>query len=177
MLAGMLCMQHIQAQNVPQSWIPAGCGGGGAVYAPSIRGNYGTFRLYASPYHPSRVVVSGYSAVYYSADYGAHFTPVMTAAMQGTGFLHLAGVFFKTDTIFVSTDKGMIIFNGLSWEPFISYATAGIPVTGSGALGIAGFSGASKNGITRFFATALDGSKVDPRIEPRDMQYFKKFTG
>ena len=120
-------------------------------------------------------MASSFTNVCFSNDYGNSFTIILTASIQGAPFVHLAGVLFTNDTIFISTDKGLIISpnSGISWNSFIPYSSMGIPA-GNGGEGVVSFGGAVSDHLTRFFCVTLSNANLTNRTEPRDIQYFKK---
>lgn len=134
-------------------------------------GAYGVFRLYANPNNSRQVLVANLTNVYFSNDWGTTFTQIHTSVAQGTAQMHLAGAVYTDDTIFASTDKGLLISpnNGNSWS-YTAYSTMNIPTT---TEAVVSFNGGQKNGATRFFCTTIDNTKMSPKTESRDMQYFK----
>jgi len=138
-------------------------------------GNFGSFRLYANPGNAKQVVASSYTNVCFSNDYGNSFTVIHTASNQGATFIHLAGVLYTHDSIFVSTDRGLMISpnSGISWNPFIPYSSMGIP-TGTGGEGVVSFGGAVSGNLIRFFCVTINNANLTNRTEPRDIQYFKR---
>ncbi len=144
---------------------------------PSINywGTYGSFRLYANPNNAKQLVASSNTNVCFSNDYGNTFSIIHTASNQGTPFIHLAGVLYTNDTVYVSTDKGLIISpnSGSSWNSFIPYSSIGIP-TGAGGEGVVSFGGAVTGNLTRFFCVTINNANLTYRTEPRDIQYFRK---
>ncbi|MEP7170890.1 MAG: hypothetical protein ABI855_16095, partial [Bacteroidota bacterium] len=144
---------------------------------PSIAfwGGFGSFRLFANPYNSKQVIASSYTNVYFSNNWGNTFTSFHTASTQGATSIHLAGVLFTNDTIFVSTDRGLIISpnNGTSWNAFVNYNTMGI-TTGAGNEAVVSFGGAVYNNQTRFFCTTISANNLTVKTEPRDIQYFQK---
>ena len=138
-------------------------------------GNYGSFRLYANPGNAKQVVASSSSNVCFSNDYGNTFSVIHTASGQGTAFIHLAGVLYTDDTVFISTDKGLLISpnSGASWNAFRPYNSMGIP-TGPGGEGVVSFGGAVSGNKTRFFCVTISNANLTYRTEPRDIQYFRK---
>ncbi len=145
------------------------------IPSTSYWGSYGSFRLYANPGNAKQLVASSYTTICFSNDYGNTFVVMHSASNQGTSSLHLAGVFYTNDTIFVSTDKGLIISpnSGLSWNSFIPYSTMGIS-TGTGGEGVVSFAGAVSNNLTRFFCVTINNANLTYRTEARDIQYFRK---
>jgi hypothetical protein len=136
---------------------------------------YGSFRLFANHNNAKQVVASSNTNVCFSNDYGNSFSIIHTASNQGTPFIHLAGVLYTNDTIFISTDKGLIISanSGMSWNSFTPYSLMGIP-TGPGSEGVVSFGGAVSGNLTRFFCVTISNANLTYRTEPRDIQYFKK---
>ncbi|MFZ4523250.1 MAG: T9SS type A sorting domain-containing protein [Bacteroidales bacterium] len=152
---------------------------GGSTWAiipsGSYWGTYGSFRLFANQKNAKQVVASSYTNVCFSNDYGNSFTIIHTASIQGTPFIHLAGVLYTNDSIYISTDKGLIVSpdSGISWNSFIPYSSMGIPA-GTGGEGVVSFGGAVSDHLTRFFCVTLSNANLTNRTEPRDIQYFKK---
>lgn len=153
--------------NGGKTWTIIGPGG------KSYWGTLASFRLFANPYDSKQVICSKNDSVLYSNNWGSTFTTIHTAGGQGSSFLHLAGVLFTNDTIFVSTDRGMLISpnNGTSWLPYIPYNTKGI-ATGAGNEAVISFGGAVKNNITRLFAVTIYTDSFTVKTFPTDVQYF-----
>lgn len=138
-------------------------------------GNFGSFRLYANPNNSRQVIASSFSNIYFSNNWGSSFTSIHSASGQGSTFVHLAGVLYTNDTVFVSTDKGWIISPDLgnNWNPFVNYNTMGI-ATGVGNEAVVSFSGAVTGSQTRFICTTIAANSLSVKTEPRDIQYFQK---
>lgn len=138
-------------------------------------GTFGSFRVYANPSNSRQVIASNISTIYYSNNWGSTFTAIHSASTQGTTQLHLAGVLYTNDTIFVSSDKGWIISpnNGNTWNAFVNYNTMNI-TTGTGNEAVVSFNGAVTGNVTRFFCTTILANNLTVKTEPRDMQYFQK---
>jgi hypothetical protein len=111
------------------------------------------YSIFADYNNPTRVVMSYYGAVYFSADSGAHFTQVHAALNNGSGVL-VGGAFFDGNTIVLGTNDGLIASanGGTSFGP--------VAVAGLGAgESIFSFAGAKQGSTTRFFC--LTGNTAD----------------
>ncbi len=119
---------------------------------PTYREAYG---LHADPESTNGVLIASYDTLYYSSDGGEHFASVHT---HPDG-LHIAGVFWNGNEIFVGTDKGLLVSTDRG-ATFSFAQLAGI----SGDEAMVSFSGAKVNGIIRFFTVTLGSPDVWPGL-------------
>jgi photosystem II stability/assembly factor-like uncharacterized protein len=111
---------------------------------------YYTFSNYDDP---NMVIYSDYKNLFISKDKG------QTVSLKWSEpALHLAGVFFDGNTIYIATNVGMLVSTD-GGSNFAKMDIAGIPANES----MLRFSGAKQNGITRFFTLTGDKTKVYPR--------------
>lgn len=94
--------------------------------------------------NPNRIIISQYSAIYFSNNGGTSFTNIHTAA-TGNGIV-VGGVFFDGSNIYIGTNNGVLVSSngGATWT---TATLTGIP----SADGIWSFAGAKVGGVTRFF--------------------------
>ena len=103
--------------------------------------------LFADPNHTERILLSGYSRMYFSGDGGNSFTEV-----YNTNDFYIAGVFWSGNTILVGTRIGMLVSQdgGQSFE----ISENGLPEN----YGMLSFSGAQSGAEIRLFCVAREGS-------------------
>lgn len=103
--------------------------------------------LFADPNNTNRLLLSGYSTLYFSSNGGTSFTPVYSASD-----LYIGGVFWDGSLIFVGTRVGLLVStdNGASFAPSNN---GGLPA-GAGMLS---FCGANQSGQLRFFCVSRVG--------------------
>jgi hypothetical protein len=105
------------------------------------------YGLWADPTSTQRLLINGYSAIYFSSDGGSSWSTAYTNSNGGNG-VRVAGVFWDGTSIFVGTNVGVVAStnNGTS---FAVQALTGIPA----GQNIVSFTG-GKSGGTRRFACA-----------------------
>lgn len=103
--------------------------------------------LFADPNNTNRLLLSGYSTLYFSDDGGNNFTQVFSA-----NDLYIGGVFWDGGLIFVGTRVGLLVStdNGNSFAPSTN---EGLPQD----AGMLSFCGANNNGQLRFFCVSRVG--------------------
>jgi hypothetical protein len=125
-----------------------------------------TFSIFADYVHPDRVIISYYSAVYFSGNGGAGFTDIHDAADAGAGVV-LGGTFFSGDTIVLGTNDGLIVSTD-GGAHFTAAAAAGIP---SGQA-IFSFAGAKQGSVIRFFCLTAAAADIYVGIPGTDYAGF-----
>ena len=97
--------------------------------------------------NPTRVIISGYSNIYFSSNGGTTFTSIHTAVSSGSGNI-VGGVFWDGNNIYIGTNDGVLISTnaGTNWT---TATITGIPA----AEAIFSFTGAKVGATTRFFCT------------------------
>ena len=97
--------------------------------------------------NPTRLIISGYSNIYFSNDGGTTFTSIHTAVSSGSGNI-VGGVFFDGNNIYIGTNDGVLVSTnaGATWS---TATITGIPA----AQAIFSFTGAKVGATTRFFCT------------------------
>ncbi len=167
-------LDQYSAKNFPSISVNGGVSWS-VVPNKAFWGAFGSFRLFANPNDSKQIIASTATNIYFSNNWGSSFASIHSGTAQGASQLHLAGVLYTDDTIFVSTDKGMIISpdNGTSWNGFVNYNTMGI-TTGAGNEGVVTFEGAVSGNTIRFICITISANNLTIRTEPRDIQYFQK---
>lgn len=126
-----------------------------------------TFSIDADYNNPNRVIISYYSAIYFSANGGATFTNIHTAL--GNSGNVVGGVFFDGNTIYVGTNDGVLISTngGTNWS---TTAISGIPA----GEAIWSFAGAKSGQVTRFFCITADPADIYVGLVGSDYYNFPK---
>lgn len=103
--------------------------------------------------NPDRVLISDYSAIYFSSNGGTSFTSIHSAASNAGAMV--AGVFFDGNNIYVGTNDGVLVSAnaGSSWS---MANLTGIPSNER----ISSFAAGKAGGTTRFFCLTGDVSDV-----------------
>lgn len=117
--------------------------------------------------NPNRIIISHYSAIYFSDNGGASFKNIHTAA-TGSGNV-VAGVFFDNSTICIATNDGVLV----STDSGSSFTTASINGLPSNER-IWSFAGAKVGGVTRFFCLTGDAADIYPGLVGSDYYNFMK---
>ncbi|MEI8133965.1 MAG: T9SS type A sorting domain-containing protein [bacterium] len=125
----------------------------------------GAYSLFADPNNSQHVLMSDYRLLYTSPDGGNQFFTRYQAVNNSAG-LHIAGVFFDGDNIYVGTNDGLLTSTD-GGKSFTVAPITGIPATEY----IVGFAGAKENNKIRFFCVTL--SQVYAGITGADKDAFK----
>lgn len=120
------------------------------------------FTLLADPASTQRLIVSGYSTLFFSADGGASFDARFTAG--GGNGLHVAGAHWDGATIFAGTSAGVLV----STDGGASFSLAGLPALPAGEA-IVSFAGAREGTTTRLFAVTAPSADVYAGIFIEDL--------
>ncbi|HEY4301898.1 MAG TPA: FG-GAP-like repeat-containing protein [Candidatus Didemnitutus sp.] len=110
------------------------------------------YSLWVDPNNPSRVVLAGYSDVYFSSNGGTSFTSIPAAIDAGNGVL-VCGAFFDGNNIYLGTNIGLLV----STNGGTSFTNAGLPGIPAGEL-MQSFAGAKQGGTVRFFCLTAAAS-------------------
>jgi hypothetical protein len=122
----------------------------------------GAYSLFADPLNVNWVLVSDYNTVYFSSDGGTSFTPKFNTTDNNVG-LHIAGVFYDSNNIFVGTNKGLYI-SANGGASFTLSTVTGIPATEA----LVTFSGSKQGTTTRLFGVTLSAGNVYAGITGAD---------
>lgn len=118
------------------------------------------YKIFADPSDNRRVIVSDFTKLYFSSNGGSSFTTVFTSSNNTQG-LHVAGIFWDGQSIYMGTNSGLLFsVDGLSTPFNVSNAT-GIPANEA----ILSFAGGRENSTTRFFAVTKAASNVRAGIQ------------
>jgi photosystem II stability/assembly factor-like uncharacterized protein len=115
----------------------------------------------------NRVIISQYSAVYFSNDGGTTFKNIHTASTSSGNVV--AGVFFDNANIYIATNEGVLVSSN-SGASFTTASIMGIPA----AERIWSFAGAKANGVTRFFCLTGNSADIYPGVVGSDYSNFMK---
>jgi len=126
------------------------------------------YSLWADYNNPNRVIVAGYSDLYFSSNGGTSFTPISVTANTANGIL-ICGVFFDGNNIYLGTNAGMLV----STNGGTSFTNAGTPGIPAGELMLS-FTGAKVGGQLRFFCLTVQSSY--PGID-LGSDYYGNFRG
>jgi hypothetical protein len=113
-----------------------------------------TYSIFADFNHSERVIISYYTAIYFSGNSGSVFTDIHDAADAGAGVV-LGGVFFAGDTIVLGTNDGLIVSTD-GGAHFAVAAKAGI----SAGQAIFSFAGAKQGSAIRFFCLTANAADI-----------------
>lgn len=115
-----------------------------------------TFYLFADPDDGRRVLVSGYSSLYFSADGGISFDQVYSVSD-----LYVGGVFWDGNNIYVGCRTGLLVSedNGATFT--LEPASGDLP----GGHGMLSLTGAKEGGITRVFCVARSSGSMWPAMQ------------
>ncbi len=151
------CLSYTADNSVPmkstdgrQTWAPLA---GNPLPGDTLYG------LWADPARTDRVIVTGYSTIYFSGNGGASFTQIPAAVVGGTDTL-VGGVFFDGASIYIGTSSGLLVSTNAGTS-FTNVGTPGIP---SGE-GIFSFVGARTGGTMRFFCLTGASGNVYPGLD------------
>jgi photosystem II stability/assembly factor-like uncharacterized protein len=108
------------------------------------------FSLFVDPANGNRILLSDWCRLYFSDNGGNTFALKYTANCGGDG-LHLAGVLFAGNRIFVGTNEGLLVSEN-SGGTFTPGPTSGIPA----GKRIASFTGARQGETIRLYALVAD---------------------
>ncbi len=142
-------------------------GGSNWNVIPNSPAVFSAYRLYADAHQTGVMLLSDKNNIYFTDDEGANWTTIYTDnAIKG---LHLAGVFWDGNDIYVCTNKGLIISNnsGANWSTVPS-GISSLPSTEE----IISFKAAKEGGNIRFFCVTLLSNYVTPRGYASDLPYF-----
>ncbi len=122
-----------------------------------------TYSLWVDPASTERVLLSSYGEMFFSEDGGISFSTKWSASD-----LHIAGVLFHGQEIFVGTQVGLLVSDdgGLT---FTAAGVAGIP----GDEAIVSFAGAHQGSTTRLWAVTLGSGDVWPLVTGSDFEVFQ----
>jgi len=112
------------------------------------------YSLWVDYNNPNRVVLAGYSDLYFSSNGGASFAPIAVTVDTSNGVL-ICGVFFDGNNIYLGTNAGLLV----STNGGTSFTNAGAPGIPAGEL-MFSFTGAKVGGTMRFFC--LTGASSYP---------------
>ena len=126
------------------------------------------YSIWADYDNPGRVVVAGYSDLYFSADGGATFALISVAMNTANGAL-IGGAFFDGNNIYLGTNAGLLV----SANAGATFANAGTPGIPAGELMLS-FTGAKVGGQMRFFC--LTGATAYPGID-LGADYYGNYRG
>lgn len=113
--------------------------------------------LYAAPNHTERLVIGTFDGVWISTDGGDSFDEIFHDNQES---LYVGGAFWDGDNIFVATNRGLLV----STDGGVNFDldnTAGLPTN----AGFFDFTGAKQDGVTRLFATCVNGNDLFPESE------------
>ena len=110
------------------------------------------YSIWADYNNPNRVIVAGYSDLYYSSNGGASFSLINVTVNTANGVL-ICGAFFDGNNIYLGTNAGLLVStNGGS-----SFTNAGTPGIPTGELMLS-FTGAKVGSQVRFFCLTTASS-------------------
>lgn len=135
---------------------------GGATWTP-IADPTGedAYNLFVDYNNPNRVIVSSYTALYFSSNGGTTFTQKQSNASG----LHLAGALFNADTIYVGTNVGLLRSTNAG-STFSVIATPGI----AAGQAMISFAGSVVGATVRFLCTTAPSVDVYPGIGGGDFE-------
>ena len=110
------------------------------------------YSLWADYQNPNRVIVAGYSDLYFSSNGGASFSVINVSVNTANGVL-ICGAFFDGNTIYLGTNAGLIV----STNGGASFANVGTPGIPAGELMLS-FTGAKVGAQMRFFCLTAQSS-------------------
>ena len=110
------------------------------------------YSIWADYNNPSRVVVAGYSDLYFSSNGGASFS-LINVTMDTTNGALICGAFFDGNTIYLGTNAGLLV----STNGGASFTNAGTPGIPAGELMLS-FTGAKVGSQVRFFCLTVQSS-------------------
>ena len=132
--------------------------------------NFGAFQIYSNPSDFNQFVISDKKNIYFTNNGGTSFVTIDTD--NSTPGIHLAGVFFEGQNIYISSNKKMFksTDGGLSFPAgnALTYSNANILST----EGVVSFTGAKENGITKFFCSTISASNLTCRTYGSDVTFF-----
>ena len=112
-----------------------------------------TFILYADPESADRVLLGNWNEIFFSSDGGGSFHKVYEAS--GDVGVHIAGVFWDEETIFIGTQHGLLI----SSDNGATFSLSAVSGIGSDEAMVS-FAGAKEDGVVRCFAVTLGAADV-----------------
>jgi len=110
------------------------------------------YSIWADFNNSNRVIVAGYSTLYFSSNGGTSFHQIYAAANAGNGVL-ICGAFFDGNAIYLGTSDGLLI----STNAGTSFTNAGTPGIPAGEL-MFSFTGAKAGTQMRFFCLTAGSS-------------------
>jgi photosystem II stability/assembly factor-like uncharacterized protein len=125
------------------------------------------FTIDADYNNSNRVIISQYSAIYFSSDGGTTFKSIHTAATSSGNVV--AGVFFDNANIYIATNDGVLVSTN-SGTSFTIATITGIPATER----IWSFAGAKVGAVTRFFCLTGNAGDIYPGLVGSDYANFMK---
>lgn len=126
------------------------------------------FSINADYSNPNRVLISYYGAIYYSSNGGTSFTSIYSATNSSNG-VHVAGVFFDDNNIFIGTNEGLIVSTN-GGTSFAKSTVMGIPAT----QGMFSFAGAKSGGTTRLLCLTGTAANIYVGYTANDYYGFVK---
>ena len=121
------------------------------------------YSLWVDPASTERVLLSDYGELFFSDDGGASFSSKWSASD-----LHIAGVLFLGQEIFVGTQVGLLV-SGDGGVTFTAAGVAGIP----GDEAIVSFAGGHQGNTTRLWVVTLGSGDVWPLVTGSDFDVFQ----
>lgn len=137
---------------------------GGTTWIPLAGDPTGSdaFYVFANPNNANQVIVTDYTRFYFSNNGGTSFTQKYSTSDTNTG-LHLGGVFWEGNNIYVGTNKGLLVSSD-GGSSFNISSVSGIPV-GQSFLSLAG---AKQGTVTRLFAVVGTAANIYAGITGAD---------
>lgn len=152
--------------------VPVKSTDGGLTWSP-LPGNpdptEGVYSLFVDYQNPSRLLLSHYGGIYFSANGGTSFSLVHAAANAGAG-VTVGGAFFDGTNIYLGTNDGLLVSTNGGTSFGVSTA-AGLPA----GERIWSFAGAKAGGVTRFFC--LTGNAADVYVGKLGFEYYNFAQG
>ena len=142
--------------------IPLKSTNGGTSWTPINDPTTGdVFFLFADPNSTDRLILGSYYRMYFSDDAGISFTQVFEDNDGGLQPLHIGGVFWDGDLIFVGTQAGLVISTN-GGQSFQLDNSTGLPSN----FGLLSFAGAKSNSSIRLMAVARHQADMWPGMIP-----------
>ena len=110
------------------------------------------YSIWADYNNPNRVIVAGYSDLYFSSNGGTSFSPISVSVNTANGVL-ICGAFFDGNNIYLGTNAGLLV----STNGGTSFTNAGTPGIPAGELMLS-FAGAKVGSQMRFFCLTAASS-------------------
>ncbi len=119
------------------------------------------YSLFVDYNNPNRVLVSSYTNLYFSNNGGTSFS----SRFSDSGGLHIAGAFFRADTIYVGTSFGLL----RSTDGGQIFSLSNIVGIAAGQAMIS-FAGSSSGNTVKFLCTTAPNADVYPGIGGGDFE-------